>query len=488
MRERLVVACLLLLAVALSGSGQGYPLPGPAAAAPVTCASCTGTNDFRQPNAGLPTWPYSQPLLYAGRYVDSQVTGNFQHGSGFRTIRARQIRQTATRLYVQMGNAVGSYRLDAFFSSKLPGGLRSVRDVARTANRGAGVPPEKLVVWDGFVYPEVLVSGWFAPGLDQQDPLGKGGSFDVDDRGYVYVGYPTFGWGIAHDDGRTNGTHLPKIVQMVAAGDQVDQGVYPNTRSDATAIAPDSIVSIRSGSRYHVIIAGVTNSQAVWDVTDPAAPQLMSQRPGPQYGVRKWDRSDSVGKLAYVDGRKVLRVMTYQSAAANGAFAASYAGTDGGFADVAFDEAGNIWAVEDGAQLWRITPSGVATQYRPFAGVRAVRALAVGGGYLAIVGTDRTDAKYDVRLATIDAGAPRSLDVSSFFKRYYHSGLAGYAEPGPYTLPCDLQIVRWSGKAYLFYSAEGLGDVFVIGGSSGPSDPPAPPADPPPPCTCTCCP
>jgi len=455
---------------------QSYPLPGSKSEAPVLCTGCSGTNPEGLLNNGLPTYPYGSPLVdHVGRYVDSQTTGNFQH-VGIRTIRARQMRtypQTngtaPPRIFIQMGNAVGGYSLDTFFTSKLPGGLKSVRDVARGADRW-GAPLEKLVIWDGYMYPEAADSDWIAPLVDQQDPLGKGGSFDLDDRGYLYATFPTFGWGIARDNGGSGAAHFPKVVQMTPGGDQVDQEDYPNTRDDRSGVPGDSIISIRVGNKYYAVIAATTNGSAVFEVTDPTVPRLASNRTGTEAGVRKWDRSDATSRVAYLDGntKSKLHVYSYSDFVVGGSAIVSFTGKDGGFTDVAFDDAGNVWASES-SRLWKLSPAGssyTVTEYTPFGpNFGTIRAMAVGAGHIAVVGTDRLlGVHYDVRIAKIEAGGPRLLDVDNFFKNYYHGNKAGYAEPGQYTLPCDLQIVKWGGKTYLFYSAEGLGDVFEIQG------------------------
>ncbi len=106
-----------------------YPMPGSQAEAPVHCIGCAGSNSFGQTNDGLPTYPFASPILnHVGRYVDSQQTANYQH-IGFRTARARTMRtfpqangQAPPRVYIQIGNAVGAYALDTFFSMKLPAG------------------------------------------------------------------------------------------------------------------------------------------------------------------------------------------------------------------------------------------------------------------------------------------------------------------------------------------------------------------------------
>lgn len=453
-----------------------YPMPGSQSQPPVLCAGCLGSNASGQLNDGLPTYPYGSPIAsHVGRYVDSQTTANYQN-LGFRTARARTIRtfsqangQAPPRVYIQIGNAVGAYALDTFFSTKLPAGPVSVGGV-KTGSPVGGFgrsPLEKITMWDGFFYPEALASGWYTPVIDQQDPMAKGGPFDVDDRGYIYGSWPTFGWGIARDDGRTDATHFPKVVQMVYSIAGIDQTQYPNTQADPSGVTPNSILAIPSGGRYYAVIAGSSNSSAVFDVTVPAAPLYLAKYPGTSKAILRYDRSDAHQRVAYVDATRNLQVYSYDALVSGGAPMASEAKSDGGFRDVAIDDAGNIWAIES-TRLVKLTPSGggfVTTSYpSPFgSSFGSMSVLAVGAGHLAVAGvTTAGTVAEDVRLATIGAGAPVEVPLGGFFKNYYFGGAPGFAEPGPYTQPFDLHLISWNGKTYLMNSAEGLGDVFEI--------------------------
>lgn len=452
---------------------QSYPLPGSKSEPQVLCTGCGGTNPYGQLNDGLKTYPYGPPLVdHVGRYVDSQVTANFQH-IGFRTARARSIRTfpgpngtAPPRMYIVIGNAVAGYDLNTFFSSKLPAGMVSVGTVKTGAKVGGfgRTPPERILMWDGFVYPEATDSGWYAPLVDQQDPIGGGGPFDLDDRGYLYATYPTFGWGIAKDDGRTSAIHFPKVVQMVEGGSSIDQTKYPNTR-ESNGVNGSTIVSVRDGSKYYAIVASLTKDHSIFDVTDPTSPRIVATITGSQAAMRRYDRSDAFSRIAWVDGGNKLQIASYAGLAAGSSPMATF---NGQFSDVAFDDAGNVWATES-STIWKFTPAGntyQGTEYAPFGpSFSAIRALAVGAGHVAVAGVDRSDGtRWDVRVAKIEAAGPRLLDLDNFFKNYYHGGIAGHAEPGQYTLPQDLQLVKHNNKTYLMYSALGLGDVFELQG------------------------
>ncbi len=77
MRVASVVFALAVMFPSLS-RGQGYPMPGSDSQPPVLCKTCLGAYK------NLPTYPYSAPIKsLAGRYVDSQSTRDYQHGTGY---------------------------------------------------------------------------------------------------------------------------------------------------------------------------------------------------------------------------------------------------------------------------------------------------------------------------------------------------------------------------------------------------------------------
>jgi PKD repeat protein len=454
-------------------------MPGSKTEASVLCTSCPGTNSSGQLNDGLPTFPFGSPIVdHVGRYVDSQLTANFQH-IGLRTARARTIGtypkvngQAPPRVYIQIGNALGAYALDTFFSQKLPAGPVTVGGV-NTGMKVGGFgrnPLEKIAMWDGFFYPEATASQWYTPLIDQQDPMAHGGPFDVDDRGYLYASWPTFGWGIVKDDGRTNATHFAKVAQMVSGSTAgINLVTYPNTLSDPSGVSAQSILTVTNGGKYYAIIAGGSKDLAVFEVTNPAAPRFVAKQTGATKAMIKYDRSDAFQRVAFVDGSRNLQVYSYDGLVNGGSAITTENKTGKGFMDVAIDESGNIWAIE-AERVVKLAPSGngyVPTPYDPFSGnFGNMTALAVGAGHIAVLGTDSSGRgpAFDLRLAKLEAGGPRELDLGGFFKNYYHGGLAGYAQPGQYTYPADAQLVKWAGKTYLMYSAEGLGDVYEIQG------------------------
>lgn len=455
-------------------------MPGAKNEAPVLCNGCLGSNASGQLNDGLPTWPYDSPIKdHVGRYVDSSSTASFQH-IGFRTARARYIRSVPEqrgsappRIYIQIGDAIGAYSFDEFFSTKLPGGMVSVGGV-KTGSPVGGfgrTPLEKILMWDGFVYPEATAAQWHCPFQDGQDRLGQGGPIDVDDRGHVYGAYTVFGWGIVKDDGRSTGTHFQTVAQMIPGGTTGVTGNFPYTKNDQSGFGPLSIVAMKVGSKYYAVTATMTDKDAAWDVTDAASPRLLFVRDAKGYGIRKWDRDDTAKRVAIVTGRdKHLRIYDYDDFATSPNPVPVYENT-ASFADVSFDESGNVWAAETDSRIWKISPAGggyTATSYSPHAGRFTHLAMHSSAGFVVVAGTDLSGgAAYDVRLLKIEAGGLRDIDLGEFFKKYYHKAPAGYAQPAGnngIAVQADVQIVKSGGKTYLMYSSIGLGDVFEIEG------------------------
>lgn len=482
------VLTLLFCAVAAPQMlAQFHPLPGAKSEPAVLCAGCPGSNASGQTNDGLPTYPYSGGLVdHVGRYVDSSSTENFQH-IGYRTARARTIKIADTRrgnapprAYIQIGNGIGVYSLDTFFSTRLPGGMVPINKVVNGIG-GYLRPPEKVLQWDALIYPEGSTD-WDRSGQDSQDPMGKGAPIDFDDRGYVYSAHTIHGWGIALDDGTTTGAHLKRIVQfknsLTCKEDKAGKCLtpvtlqYPNTKLDTSGVSPESIVAVKVGTKYYAIVTNRTGERAVYDVTDVAnARQLgstMSDKTG-KYAIRRADRYDDY--VATVDAKYNLQVWTASDLANNGEPMATYAGENGGFVDVVFDENGNIWAAEKGGRVWKLARSGSSfvKQVYPAPETFSTILFSVGAGHVALGGVDASN-NYNVRLFRAESSTLKPVEMDDFFKKYYFSAPVGYAQPGQYTAifqqSADLRLMRWNGKSYFMYSGYGIGDVFEIQGGN----------------------
>ena len=471
----LVIGLILSMTAASAAFAQNHPMPGHKNAAPVLCAGCPDTNTLGQPNDGLPTWPYGGALIkHVGRYVDSSSVQSYQHwANSYRTARARTIRPALSqrgsappRVYIQIGNGVGVYSLDSFFTTRLPGGMINI------SNRfgGAGGGREKFLDWDGFVYPEYASSGWQIDGGDFQDPMSKAVPFDFDDRGYLYVATERFGWSVTQDTGAATGNHLPKVIQYVSKPNPQYTKILPNT----TGVSPDAIVSIKVGGTYYAVTATRDSSVAMFNVTTPATPSIYATRTGDKrHGIRAMARDDNTSRLAYIDGAFRLQIFDYATYITGGEPIHTETAASNFGEVISMDESGNVWSIDSSGNVYKLTAAGpnyTKQVYTPFTSRFQPLMMSVAGGYLAVGGIDWSTAVYDVRLFRIESSGLTNVNIENFFRNYYHSAPAGYAEPGTYTAiqaqSADVELIKWGGKTYLLYSGYGLGDVFELEGGN----------------------
>ncbi|HEY0158430.1 MAG TPA: IPT/TIG domain-containing protein [Thermoanaerobaculia bacterium] len=444
----------LALSFSLSALAQNHPLPGSTAEPPAICTGCPGWNSVGEVNADKPTYPYNVPLAaHVGRYVDSSSTKNVQH-IGIRTIRAGIVRVNAAngRVYLGLGAAIGAYDLPTFFTTRLAEPMVNVAGI----NTGSAVfgrsPLERASRIDGFIYPEARDSQWAVPMVDSTLRLED---FDIDDRGYVYYQSNVFGWGIHQDDGRTDGKHLPFMVQVKT----------PYYASGAT------LFTMKHEGAYYAYTSDSEKAR-LYNVTVPAAPVLHgAQRTGNTHWAFAWSKNEAAKHVAVIHGGtpRKMRVYTYAALIAGGAPLVEHVPT-GTLGDVAFDEAGNLWVTEygtAGSTLFKFAASTYEKTAYPLDGSTfGAVGLHAAAGYLAIVGSEMLDASrvYDLRLLNVAGGTPQPVSTGNFFRRYYHAAPAGYAEPGSYTKQPDRPFLFvHNGLTYLFYSAYGLGDVYELG-------------------------
>jgi len=458
---RLLSALLVCLVTAGHAAAQLYALPGRKSTSPTQCFTCLGSN------VNLPTWQYDRPLFaHAGRYVDSTTTGNIQN-VGMRTVRARQIRvsEDHNRIFIALGEAIGSYRLDTFFTTHLrkPLGTMSQLQVTGAAIGGRS-PLEKVSVPHQFFYAEMSSSsGWTTGFQDAQEVLTD---FDVDDRGYVYIGNHYWGWGISHDNGAENGSHMAYMFQQ-----------------RELSIRPVTVFAFKRGATYYAVVSETVRSAGayvLYNVTNPQVPIEIALRNktnklhDDKYGiiaVAKYGAGERLG-LINTDGH--VRIYSYEGFVNDEAPLADYTPSAGKrFSSVAFDGTGRLWITETSDQivtnvLHRATPSGslytketldvYGTAFSP-------EHLDVSTDYVAVGGRSLLDGVNggDMRLYRIVNGSLELMDDGGFFRRYYHVAPAGYADPGIYTAMHSFKLVEQGGKTYLVYSARGLGDVYELG-------------------------
>lgn len=495
--KSLVVAITVFVILTLSAGAQNYPFPSKVGQPAAICTGCRSLNASGEPNDGKPTWQYDDPLFaFTGRVVDSQATQNIQH-QGMRTLRAGIVRSAYSRrgdapprVYAYIGLATfGAYSLETF-PKTLGSKMITVRDVAKrsVALRTSG--PERVAKPDAVVYPEKDNSGWQVPFVDSAERLKD---FDFDDRGYVYLAYDVFGFGIVRDTGQTGIAILP----IVEGSQQI---------ASLEGMQPDKIIAVKSGGRYYLAVSYMGNSLAgrrIFDVTDPAAPTLVSHTVGAatkQTVIRDWARDDGKGIVAVVANDGMLRIYTYDAYVQN-KLPAHTLTSKTKFTSMVFDERGVLWVIETPAgakgktQVRRLVYEDgrlADTAYTPFPEWLEPVKIHARGGYLAAVGRVKRGNRSLTNgfLFKIDGDDLVNLSTGDFFLNYYHAAPKGFAQPAGYTSsPQDVHLLTTGGRTYLMYMVYGLGDVFEIkeAGDGGGGVDPDPPVDPAP-CPCCVCP
>ena len=440
---RLVAFCLILAVAVPFAYAQNYPMPGASIHPPVICTTCPN-----YPN--MPTWSYSAPLTrFAGRYIDSQLTRDYQAAFGMRTLRAGRVEVVPqhNRIYMIIGSTFASYDMNTFFTNKLGQPLSPNSYIGGTWREGN--PAEQHLRWDGHVYPEGPRSGWQTAIVDIQHFLY---SFDTDDRNLAYLAYSAFGWGIVR-----NGSN--------ASLDLVSQTFSNN------GLSPNQILSVKSGSSYYALISAGTDTTMMYDVTNPAAPSLVRTL---NFGVTSWETVP--GHVGLITGGKV-RIYTNSSLIAGGGPLAEYTATTGKFQMIDSDDTQNFYAVENHSnsplRFSVFTPAtGTYAETKHSNGERFLAlGMRWGSGFLTVWGYDQTF-KSDVRVFKLSNNQPAEIGLNAFFKNYYTAPPAGYARPAGYTDGIqDVVIHNYNGRDYLFYANHGMGDVYELNGPGTPLPP-----------------
>lgn len=417
--------------------GQNYPMPS---TAPVPCntAGCDPK--------GLPTAPMAPPILrHVGRYLDSTQVRDMQ--APIRTLRARRVAivPERDRVYMRIGSTFAVYKLSTFFSQDLGKPLTSVKASTRT-------PPEQYLSWYDSVYPEQS-GDWDTGPADGQDRLGDG--FDWDDRGYVYLPYKIYGWGIYKDE-----TKLKFVKQY--KGD-----LY---------VTAASIISVRNGAKYYAIVADDSSSAKVVDVTDPANAKFVRN-----LGMR-------VGQFAKVDlgGQQITAVVESgelrlysPSALLTGTPDKVITASGGGKFRSVTSDGSRFFAVEiasDASRIAIVTPLGSTAS--SFVDERVVmpgdkvapERITYSDGTLSVIGIG-VGGK-NVKVFRVNGDALQYVELGTFIKSYYNgatdtSGNSIYAAPGQCTVGDTALVYKEGGKEYLLVAITGLGDVYEIQASDG---------------------
>jgi PKD repeat protein len=407
--------------------GQAYPMPASDSQPLVICTTCTDVSK------DLPTWPYSSPLKsFVGRYVDSQATRGYQDGTGYRTVRAKKVLTAPelNRVYYIAGEGMEIFDYNTFFSMSLtPDGRNLQTPPGATAD--SGLPREKYLRGAHTIYAEWRDSGWATFYMDGQARLFDA---DYDDRGYIYLAYSIFGWGIHKDQGSS----VPLVSQTQ------DQHGY-------------AIQAVRSGSKYYAIVYS-GESLALYETTNPSSPVKLASHPIAPLAMAVSKNSETT-IIAITDSNGTLSFYTADGFRRNAPLQ-TVAGQ--GFRTVTSD--GTNFYASRPYELVAFRPSGgqYISQGYP-SEIKRPDVLRYGvGGFLAEAGKDVTD-RVNGAAYRMENGEPKKIPLNNFFRNYYTASPAGYAQPLGFTNTIyDMRVEKHLNKVYLFWSNGGLGDVFEL--------------------------
>jgi len=425
-------ALFLAAAISLLFSGfaeaQNYPWPRPVGSAndAYLCQGCPGP---------LPTFPYSIPPMkgFAGRYLDSQATRDFQ--TPLRTLRARNIRLAPERdrVYMIMGSMLAGYKMSTFF-----GGRLGTPVLPEPYARNGGVN-EQYLPPDGTFYPER--DGWQTVIQDGQDRLS---GIEYDDRGNVYLATGVFGWGIVHDDNAS----FSKVSQVVNSGSG----------------GPGLVVVLKGGAKYYALTFSGTAGK-MFDVTTATTPVALGPAP---FGASNVARTDdyrygatanySTSAYIFDATSSVLNPrFTVTSNTTNGVIA--YASTDG--QNFYFlDRAGN-----GGTSRVRVvnpaTGADIVSYDVPNGNAFRPEGIHAGQNHFALWGPDNSGYPA-AHLYKIQGTGLLDMGLTDYLHKYYNDVPAGYAKPDGYIAIRDLAFTQFGGKNYFFYASDGLGDVYEV--------------------------
>jgi PKD repeat protein len=441
-------ASLCAIALALSCASlyaQLWPIPSYTTPdTPQACAQCPA------PNTGLPTPGWHDPVQkFVGRYVSSEFVSDWQYGAcgqGVRTLRAGGIRVSPdkSRIVVKLGNAIASYDA-ATFVSRLDAHepLVSVSTIPISPGTGyrCGDPLEVYLRFDHFFNAEGVQNGWKIPSADGQDRLI---GFDVDDRGYIYMGYKLFGFGVAQDSG--NNQIMPSFQDKPSLS-------YTPTRA----------FWLRDGTSYYCYVERETqNVTHVFNVTGGITNVTeLSQFPK---GIVQITRGNN--RAGFFD-EKLDQFYIYDNhtlvSGGNPLATISFAGST--ITSAAWD--GTYWWVSSYnnqflAHLTRLASDGTGRADFDIAppGTSFFQPLSfrIDGGYAVLVASDSTGRS--LHLYKIASGTPVEVPVPSIGQ--YYAPLAGFAAPPNHMALWSAEPLVLNGKLYIITSADGVGDVWQV--------------------------
>jgi PKD repeat protein len=459
-RYRSFLLCLLLLVAASSALAQSYAFPASTPNTDVLCSACPGRET-------LLTIGYPPVLRFVGRWADAEIEHDYQQN--FRTARPKMARYVPSRnrLYTLLGSALAVYDADRFFarlSARPQEPMSSAMQVPTSGGSGRAPsyfgPPEVFLWWDAFFYAE-NGGGWITPTEDGQERLWD---FDWDDRGYVYLAYSAFGWGIVKDSGDMGGGWLRSVSQTVKVN----------------SVTPDHIIAVKtSDDHYYAAVSDKNNSalMQIWDVQNPAVPVKQPDINGRSFF--NWAKDSTGLRVAIAEYSGGLALFTTDNFVRTGTPIIRFEAGGGGTFKMVTTDGTNFYAYGasgSGPFISVISPSGSTYVEKrfPTTGYGIPQGIHYGDGYLAVYGVEVPPVgNWNIRLYKVGPGTlteiPFEMSVPGngnrqlpFWSMYYASNAPqGYTKPF-FSLFLDVLPIKMGSKVYLVVCGYGLGDVWEV--------------------------
>jgi hypothetical protein len=396
-------------------------------------------------NAPPPSPPPAPFTGFLGRFLDSTSIQDYQGTN--RTLRADAIKfdRARDRIYMRAGGGYFvAYRLSTFIS--------------RLGSPFAtGAHGEKYLPFEMSVNPEAMFSDWQTIAVDGQLRLRD---FDFDSRGYIYLAYSIFGFGIVDLQG-----HLIK---------QVTNQDYEPTPRIAVTFAHDA--------HQYLIVSDADSSSVLWDVTDPVNPQRV--RPL-GFGIASYAKNATGDAIAIVvPNTTTLRIYSAAALATNGApisiqHNTSFSATTNFRFSLVTSDGVKFYAEQEGADTSQvntmysivstIAPSSgsyTSTEMSPVINVFGAD-LRFESGYLVFLGAYYSASGYQfaAKLYRFDGSNLVPFSIDSYLQSNYTTGFKFARQIVPLCTDAG---------AFALFAAVGVGDVFGLSPAVWPCLPGAP--------------
>jgi PKD repeat protein len=333
------------------------------------------------------------------------------------------------RFYSIMGSSYFGYTPEQLLTGGVP--------LTRVSNRIKGDGELFLPPASSF-YAESPSSGWVTYVQDGQDRLHD---FDIDDRGYHYLAYHIFGWGILKDGGSAFSLTWHEGRGVLGSIACVDDKCLGGTTT---------ILALKGGGKYYALVGG-SNIWGLWDVTTPSAPVYLRAWKASEAYIR----SASGTLVAVTNGTAEVRLVTPAQLAAGNTAGVAVPLPGGKFYAAAADGE-NFWMLpyQAGATFtaYAVSPNGSATAHKVSTGSPLDYFFAyAGAGFVVGVNSSRAN----LRVFSTSGGLKEEPGITQHLTNYYSTGGAFINHVG--ILP-----IEYGGKSYFIWAAKGAGDVYEV--------------------------